>query len=560
MKKSLENKLAMTGDFEDSPKSLLSGLCQQWDKLQETKKFNPDDKVFDFRIKRKKGESKRTFYRRQEELIKEFVEEYLWFIERGERKRIKLIRKHCQVIADLFYQRKDLKTGAPIQAIIVWANRGGGKSLIAAIVIYLCMVWKKLSFSDLAGSQDQAIEVYSYVTAFWECIPIIKERLLDGEPLMHKTKFKNEVSLKCVANSQSQVRGKHPEGLIADEVCQKESYKDDNVLAATNSVLTQDDFIILYISTFHLATGLFADTWSQSEALDFKRFKWNIYDCSEKCIRKINCKKCRFTRKKVKKDPEGNIVKVRYFGCNGKAKKAEGWLSYQQIRKIKKKAEIRGDNWRIEFECATPGSTRGKIYKTNKVKKTLVDRMVVPKEAKRTVGIDFGTSKQCAIVYTIMGKNKLLVPWSDMSVGKDLEYIAKTLQAMEKRYGSFVVYADSEQSYGIMYLRTAGFTVESVAFNKWKEPGIRNLERYFNSSRIKILNVKNNRILWKDLINYKRDDNGKIIKKNDHAPDALMCAGLAFDFVYYFGAAMRKEAAEDMLKEQAEEDAQVEVF
>ena len=549
-----------TESLENSPSSVLQGICQQWEQLQETKKFLPNDKVFDFRIKRKKGDSKRKFYRRQEELVREFVEGYLWFIERGERKGIKLIRKHCQVIADLFYQREDLKTGQPIQAIIVWANRGGGKSLIAAVVIYLCMVWKKLSFSDLAGSQDQAVEVYSYVTAFWECIPIIKERLLDGEPLMHKTKLKNKVSLNCIANSQSQVRGKHPEGLIADEVCQKESYKDDNVLAATNSVLTQDDFIILYISTFHLITGLFADTWRLARSLGFKKYKWNIYECSEKCIRKINCKKCRLTRRKIKKDPEGNIVKVRYFGCNGKARKADGWLSYQRIRKIKKKAEIRGDNWRVEFECSLAGSTKGKIYKQGKVQKSLVDRMVVPKEAKRAVGIDFGTSKQCAIVYTIMGKNKLLVPWSDMSVGKDLEYIAKTLDAMKKRYGDFIVYADSEQSYGIMYLRKAGYTVESVAFNKWKEPGIRNLERYFNSSRIKILNVKPNRILWKDLINYKRDDNGKIIKKNDHSPDALMLSVLAFDFVYYFGRLMKKEAAEDQLKEQAEEDAQVEVF
>jgi hypothetical protein len=277
------------------------------------------------------------------------------------------------------------------------------------------------------------------------------------------------------------------------------------------------------------------------------------------CTLDIDCKKCKLTRRKKKKDAEGNLINIKYFGCNGKAKKAEGWLTLQQVLKIKKKAEIRGHNWRVEFECSRP-ETRLRVYKTNKIRRALVDRMHVPGNAQRAVGLDWGTSKQCAIVFAIKSTNGLLIPWSDFSVGRDLDYIANTLKAMRMRYGDFVVYADSEQSYGIMYLRKAGFTVESVAFNKYKKQGIENMNSFFNSSRIKILNVKPNRILYRQLVNYKRDEFGKPIKKDDHGPDALFLAGLRWDFMMHFGRAIKKEAAQAQLQAQADESKDVEVF
>jgi len=534
---------------------------EQWEQLKQNRNLDPNIEFYDFNLKRNPEETRKVFYRRQENAIKDFVENNLWFIKRGEKQTIKLIKKHLKVLADLFFARKD-KKGNTVQAIIVWANRGGGKSLIAAVLIFICMVWRKLSFSDLAGSQEQALEIYSYITAFWECLPSLKERLLDGEPLMHRTNLKNGVNLKVIPNSQNATRGKHPEGFVADEVCQKERYKDDNILQATNSVITQEDFVILYLSTFHLPVGHFADTWDQAEALDFVRVKWNIFFCFAKCERDIDCKKCVFTRKKIKKDSEGNIIKVRYFGCDGIARKTDGWLSFEQALKIKKKAEIKGQNWKVEFECCRP-ETQSKVYNTKKLRRSLVDRVIIPnlQDTKRSVGIDFGTSKQCAITLAIKGSNALIVPFSDFSVGRDLDYIVSTLKAIRIRFGDFLVYGDSEQSYGIMYLRKSGFTVESVAFNKYKETGIQNLERYINSSRLRILNVRSNRILYRQLVNYKKDEFGKPIKAEDHGPDSLMLAALRFDFFIHFGREIARAAADAQLKQQAEDnDAEVMVF
>jgi len=536
---------------DNSLGSVLRQMNDRYNELSKTRNFDPEEEIFKLFIKQKKDETDKEFRKRQNKRIKKFVESRMWFVKKGERQTIKLIKKHIEIIADLFYARKDRKTGEPIQSIIVWANRGGGKSLVAAITIFLCMVWRKMSFTDLAGSAEQALEVYGYVTEFWNCFPVIKERLLAGEPLQTKTELKNKVFLKCIANSQNTARGKHPEGFIADEACQKERFKDDNVLAATNSVLTQEGFLIFYLSTFHLPVGLFAETWDYHNEFGFKRYKWNIYNCLKRCKREIDCKKCRLTRKVEKKDSAGNVVKIKYKGCNGKARKADGWLTFDQVIKIKRRAEIKGYNWRVEFECQRPTTAR-KIYKTRKVEKSLVNRVELPVKCSRSVGIDWGTSQQCALTLMVMGQNSIIVPWSDFSTGRDLEYIAETLKAVRIKFGDFICYADAEQTYGIMYLRKQGFIVESIPFNKYKSVGIQNLGRYFNGGRVRILNNSPNRILYRQLIKYMQDENGKPLKKDDHGCDSLMCACLRFDYMRYFARDLHRQAAEAVLEERAD--------
>jgi hypothetical protein len=227
--------------------------------------------------------------------------------------------------------------------------------------------------------------------------------------------------------------------------------------------------------------------------------------------------------------------------------------------KIKRIAEINGANWRVEFECERP-EIAGRVYKTKRVQESLAQKVIIPRNTFRSVGIDFGTSKQCAIVLTILSNTGLIVPYSDFSTGTDLDYIGEILNAIKKSFGDFMVYADAEQSYGIMYLRKMGYNVEAVPFNKYKENGIKNLGRYFNSNRIKILNIKQNRVLLDQLINLKQDESGKVIKIEDHGPDALFCAALRFDFMRYFGKHLEKDAAFEVLKERNEKLEESEVL
>jgi hypothetical protein len=78
---------------------------------------------------------------------------------------------------------------------LVAHNCGG--SLCAAIMIWLIMLYRRMSFIDLGGSMEQSKVVYEYVSAFWSSVPGLSE-ILEKDPLISMTKLITGVQLKCI--------------------------------------------------------------------------------------------------------------------------------------------------------------------------------------------------------------------------------------------------------------------------------------------------------------------------------------------------------------------------
>ena len=94
-----------------------------------------------------------------------------------------------------------------------------------------------------------------------------------------------------------------------------------------------------------------------------------------------------------------------------------------------------------------------------------------------------------------------------------------------------------------MDLENAGFEVRRVAFNRYKDLGIANLERYFDHRKIRIADRGDLKVVLRQLMTYHRDDKGNVVKKDDHGPDALLCAMLAFLFIDEFDRYLEYETA-----------------
>ncbi len=112
------------------------------------------------------------------------------------------------------------------------------------------------------------------------------------------------------------------------------------------------------------------------------------------------------------------------------------------------------------------------------------------------------------------------------------------LVELRSRVGDFVVYADAGNAYGNLDCRNAGFEVVPVAFNEHKEGGIENLARYFNHGKIKIADDGHLKTVIRQLLRYRRNEAGRIVKEDDHGPDALLCAMLRFPFIDEFDTAL----------------------
>ena len=478
----------------------------------------------------------------QNALLKHLVETQLFVFKDGRRLPIVMIEPMTAFVSDLFFER--------VQQAILWKPRGGGGSLAAAILIWLMMVYRQKSFLDMAGSGEQAKRVYEYTTQFWYCVPGLAEALLDGDPLQSETRLKSGVTLSCVPASEKAARGKHVAGFVADESCQEDARVGRVLQAALQGALSEPNFTIVLLSTFHVPFGFFQEAWDQASERGFAQYKWDVYDCMAPCRVGLEetaaedpqaigyCRReCPLTESVADHDAEGRICGEHFEGCQGRARSSAGHLSRDNV--LKAKMLNRGTAvWAVEHECRRPTAS-GMIYDAEKVQVAVVpaDTVEFPVgTVRRSVGIDWG--RFAVAVLAERHVDCVVIRECRIFDSKTIGDLVQYLVELRVRVGSFVVYGDAENAYGNLDCRNAGFEVVPVPFNKMKDGGIENLARYFNHGKIRIVDHADSPTMVRQLLRYRRNEAGRIVKEDDHGPDALMCAMLHFPFIDEFDTAL----------------------
>jgi hypothetical protein len=229
---------------------------------------------------------------------------------------------------------------------VVWANRGGGKTELAAVVTLMDCVFKpNCQVRILAGSEDQAGRMYQYLTSF---LRNGFEKFLDGPIRKTGCKFLNGSAVDVLTQSQASVRGQHVQKLRCDEV---ELFDPDVFAAAKFTTLSSKTIIAAMesISTMHrpyglmqkLVSNVIASVAKQSlSSIDNRRstignlFKWCIWETIERCTDR-NCSTCPL-----------------WSDCAGNAKQSAGYLKIDdcitQMRRSSRAA------WEAEMLCIKP--------------------------------------------------------------------------------------------------------------------------------------------------------------------------------------------------------------
>ncbi len=478
----------------------------------------------------------------QDRRLVEVVTKHLFIYKDGRKLPIVMIPPMLEFLSDLFYER--------VQQAILWKPRGGGGSLAAAMLIWLMMVYRNKSFIDMAGSGEQAKRVYEYSTQFWYCVPDLAEALLEKDPLQSLTQLKNGVTLSCVPASEKAARGKHVPGFVADESCQEDLRVGRVLQAAVQGVLSEPNFTIVLLSTFHVPFGFFQEAWDLAEERGFTRYRWNVYDCMARCQEGIDqatesdpdalsyCQcECPLTEVVPDYNADGERLGEHFDGCNGKARHTAGHLSRDNV--IKAKLLNRGtDVWEVEHECKRPTAS-GMIYNPEKVQAAVfpLNEIVRPVgNVRRAVGIDWG--RFAVAVLAERADDHIAISEARIFDSRPTSEVVAYLVELRSRVGDFMVYGDAENAHANLDCRNAGFETVPVAFNKRKDEGIENLARYFEHGKIRIADEGALQVVVRQLLRYHRDENGRIVKKDDHGPDALMCAMLPFPFIDEFDTAV----------------------
>jgi len=478
----------------------------------------------------------------QDARLLDVVQNHLFIYKDGRKLPIIVIPPMLEFLSDLFFERE--------QQAILWKPRGGGGSLAAAVLIWLMMVYRNKSFIDMAGSGEQAKRVYEYTTQFWYCVPGLAEALLEKDPLQSLTALKNGVTLSCVPASEKAARGKHTAGFVADESCQEDPRIGRVLQAAVQGVLSEPNFTIVLLSTFHVPFGFFQEAWDLAIERGYKRYRWDVYDCMANCEVGLECaskddpqalsycqSECPLTEVVSDYNAEGEQIGEHFEGCHGRARTTAGHLSRDNV--IKAKLLNRGTEvWEVEHECKRPKAA-GMIYNPEKVQAAVVPlaEIVRPEgKVRRAVGIDWG--RFAVAVLAERCTDHIAITEGRIFDSRPISDLVQYLVELRSRVGDFVVYADAENAYGNLDCRNAGFETVPVAFNKYKDEGIENIARYFEHEKIKIADDGALQTVARQLLRYHKDDNGRIVKKDDHGPDALLCAMLPFPFIDEFDTAI----------------------
>ncbi len=226
----------------------------------------------------------------------------------------------------------DFAANKPTNAdAIVWANRGGGKTELAAIATLADCIFKpNCQVRILGGSGEQAGRMYEYLTGF---LRNGFEEFLAGPIRKSKCRFANNSTVEVLTQSQASVRGQHIQKLRCDEV---ELFDKDVFAAAKFTTQSTANLIAAMemISTMYRPYGLMQKIVSSAEQLGTPVFKWCLWEVIEKC-RDRSCSQCRL-----------------WDDCRGTAKQTEGYLKIDDCVTTLQRTSRAG--WEAEMLCKRP--------------------------------------------------------------------------------------------------------------------------------------------------------------------------------------------------------------
>jgi hypothetical protein len=189
---------------------------------------------------------------------------------------------------------------------VVWANRGGGKTQLAAAATLLEGLFKEdCRTRIIAGSLDQAGRMYEYLTDFVESA--FPEQI-EGRILKERCRFKNGAQVRLLAQSQRAVRGHHVQKLRCDET---ELFQEEIFSAAKFCVRSRGAIqgAVECLSTMHRPWGLMQKILADASLAGIPVFKWCLWEVIERCGPDRSCSRCPLNS-----------------DCQGKARRADGFL------------------------------------------------------------------------------------------------------------------------------------------------------------------------------------------------------------------------------------------
>jgi len=173
---------------------------------------------------------------------------------------------------------------------IVWANRSGSKSYMAALAVWLrANTYPRLETTILGGSLEQSQKSYKAMDSFWTASGLGPE-LLVRPPMRRSTAWKSGSAVGILTASGRSVRGPHPQALIMDEVDEMAKDIYDAALSQPQSKYGLPA-MLGQLSTNHRVAGVMDGAVERARASETPFYKWCVWECLAPCL-DYRCSTC----------------------------------------------------------------------------------------------------------------------------------------------------------------------------------------------------------------------------------------------------------------------------
>jgi len=217
--------------------------------------------------------------------------------------------------------------------LLIWANRGGGKTLLAAVATILDALFHgPMRIVVLGGSFDQSHRLAEYIRAMLHHQP----QLVIGKPTRQCVQLVGGSDIQMLAQSQRAIRGQHVQKIRCDEVDLFDAEVWEAVQFATRSAATARGSIEV-LSTLHRPGGLMQKLVDGIESgrkgtAGYRLIRWCLWDVIERCGPQRHCRQCLLAE-----------------DCRGIARRAKGFYRIDDAISIKARSSRAA--WQAEMLC-----------------------------------------------------------------------------------------------------------------------------------------------------------------------------------------------------------------
>ncbi|MCJ7543345.1 MAG: AAA family ATPase [Phycisphaerae bacterium] len=217
--------------------------------------------------------------------------------------------------------------------LLVWANRGGGKTMLAAAATILDAVFRRpVKIRVLGGSFDQSDRLAEYIREMLAAYP----ELLAGPFTRRLARIVGGSEIRVLAQSQRAVRGQHVQKIRCDEVDLFDAEVWRAVQFATRSSSAARGSIEV-LSTLHRPGGLMQQLVTSARrgvqgGSGYRLIQWCLWEVIERCPPQRPCEGCLLAD-----------------DCRGVARQAMGFFRIDDAVAIKARSSRAA--WEAEMLC-----------------------------------------------------------------------------------------------------------------------------------------------------------------------------------------------------------------